>query len=51
MTMLVNRLVSDLGKTMLRKQGAEFLDIRIGLYIKVKIEIPDNDPQAFWLDC
>ena len=49
--MLVNRLVNDLGKAMRRKQGVEFLDIRVGLYIKVEIEIPDDDPQAFWLDC
>ena len=35
MTALVSWLVEDLGK-------AEFLDIRVGLYIKVEVEVPDD---------
>ena len=42
MTMLVSWLIDDLGKALLREQGAEFLDIRVGLYIKVEVEVPNN---------
>ena len=41
MTAHVSRLADDLGKVVLREQGAEFLDIRVGLNIKVEIELPD----------
>ena len=43
MTALVSSLVDSMGKAMLRDQGAEFLNIRVGLYIKVEVEIPDDD--------
>ena len=36
MTALVSWLVEDLGK-------AEFLDIRVGLYIKVEVDVPDGN--------
>ena len=43
MTALVSWLVDDVGKALLREQGAEFLDIRVGLYIKVEVEVPDDN--------
>ena len=43
MTALASWLVDDLGKALIREQGAEFLDIRVGLYIKVKVEIPNDN--------
>ena len=41
--MPVSWLVNGLGKTVLREQETEFLDIRVGLYIKVETEIPSDD--------
>ena len=43
MTALVSWLVDDLGKALIREQGAEFLDIRDGLYIKVEVIIPSDN--------
>ena len=43
MTALVSWLVDDLGEALIREQGAEFLDIRVGLYIKVEVEVPDDN--------
>ena len=43
MTALVSWLVDDVDKALPREQGAEFLDIRVGLYIKVAVEVPDDN--------
>ena len=43
MTVLVSWLIDDVGKALLREQGAEFLDIRVGLYIKVEVEVPNDN--------
>ena len=43
MTALVSWLIDDVGKALLREQGAEFLDIRVGLYIKVEDEVPNDN--------
>ena len=43
MTALVSWLVDDQGKALIREQGAEFLDIRVGLYIRVEVEVPDDN--------
>lgn len=43
MTSLVGRLIDNLGKPVLREQGPEFLDIRSGWNIKLKIKIPNDD--------
>ena len=43
MTALVSWLVDDVDKALLREQGAEFLDIGVGLYIKVAVEVPDDN--------
>ena len=43
MTVLVSWLIDDLGKALIREQGAEFLDIGVGLYIKVEVEVPDDN--------
>ena len=42
MTVLVSWLVDDLGEALIREQGAEFLDIRFGLYVNVEGELPDD---------
>ena len=43
MTAIVSWLGDNLGKALIREQGAEFLDIRVGLYTKVEVEVPDDN--------
>ena len=43
MTAIVSWLVDDLGKALIREYRAEFLDIKVGLYIKVEVEVPDDN--------
>ena len=43
MIALVRWLGDDVGKALIREQGAEFMDIRVGLYIKVEVEVPDDN--------